>query len=35
VVAYAFSGEFTSSEQPQQIDLGKTIRQLMAQASRA
>jgi len=35
VVAYAFSGEFRSSEQPQQIDLGKTIRQLMAQASRA
>ncbi len=35
VVAYAFSGEFRSSEQPQRIDLGKTIRQLMAQAARA
>ena len=35
VVAYAFSGEFKSSEQPQQIDLGKTIRQVMAQAARA
>ena len=35
VVAYAFSGAFKSSEQPQQIDLGKTIRQVMAQASRA
>jgi len=35
VVAYAFSGEFTSSEQPQQVDLGKTIRQVIAQAARA
>jgi cellulose synthase (UDP-forming) len=35
VVAYAFSGAFKSSEQPQQIDLGKTIRQVMAQAARA
>jgi cellulose synthase (UDP-forming) len=35
VVAYAFSGEFRSSEQPQRIDLGKTIRQLMAQAAKA
>ena len=35
VVAYAFSGAFKSSEQPQQIDLGKTIRQLVAQAAMA
>lgn len=35
IVSYAFSGEFQSSEQPQKIDLGKTIRQLMAQAARA
>ena len=34
IVSYAFSGEFQSSEQPQKIDLGKTIRQLMAQATR-
>lgn len=32
LVGYAFSGEFSSAEQPQKIELGPTLRQLIRQA---
>ena len=35
LVGYAFSGEFRSAEQPQKIELAKTLQQIIAQATRS